>query len=267
MACVAMLTSSVCAGAQDVVFSRRVYQPQGRSFQEIWAWSPGGGLRALTRSARDHDRPECSPDGTVVFFGSGSSRWRFDRRTGVEDPVGDGPSAPAAHHVDPSLQCDDRTLSPSPDGSRLACASNGEEIVIVDRRSAAQIDRVRFDQRYSTGDPYPPLPLQSVWSPEGGQLLVGTYGEDSSSTSYALDYFVLELASRQWTRAFTGNDAVWLTGTTIASSTPRDLAPLAGSSKQVWTAQLAVYDLTTQRRILLTSGVSNNVQPTLCGSR
>jgi Tol biopolymer transport system component len=161
-------------------------------------------------------------------------------------------------------QCDDGTLSTSPDGLRVACAAHGQDIVIVDLSSLQEIERVPFGQRYSTGELYPPWSLQSTWSPDGRQLLVGTYG--GSSTSPALDYFLLDLATQQWASAFKGNDPVWLPdGANIVFTTPRELELLPGLWKhQVWTAHLAIYNLAARQQTLLTSGVTNNVQPALC---
>jgi Tol biopolymer transport system component len=264
---VVVLLVSASADAQDVIFSRRVYATQGRTFQQLWVWSPTvGTLEPLTRSARSHEGPICSPDGTQVVFESGDGRFRFDRRTRVEDPV----SLPDENLSDDTSglhipQCDDQTSSRSADGSRLACTANGEEIVIVDRRSLQEIGRVRFGQRSKYGYPYSPWSLQSTWSPTGERLLVGTYA--GSSTAPALDYFLLDLATHQWRRAFTGNDAVWMPDAQhIVFTTQRDLVRLPHSSKHVWAAQLALFDVATLTQALLTSGVTNNEHPTICSS-
>jgi hypothetical protein len=65
----------------------------------------------------------------------------------------------------------------------------------------------------------------------------------------------------------TGNNAVWLPGgNAIVYSTPRNLAPLPPSgAHSVWSAHLAIFDLAAHTETLLTSGVTNNEQPTLCG--
>lgn len=96
-------------------------------------------------------------------------------------------------------------------------------------------------------------------------LLVGTYG--GSSTTPALDFFLLDLSTKTWTRAMTGNNPVWLpNGDAIIYETPRDFAPLQLSgTHRVWSAHLARFDVATRTETRLTSGVANNVQPTLCG--
>jgi Tol biopolymer transport system component len=154
----------------------------------------------------------------------------------------------------------------SPDGSRLACAA-GQDITIVDVDTQKEIERIRFSEHDSRGEPYATPPEPAAWSADGRTLLVGTYGENGSSSSPQSDYFVVDLATKSWTRATTGNDVVWLPGrNTIVYSTPRDLAPLAPSgAHSVWSAHLAIFDLDTHEEKLLTSGVTNNEQPTLCG--
>ena len=64
----------------------------------------------------------------------------------------------------------------------------------------------------------------------------------------------------------TGTDPVWLPGrNAIIYVTPRDLAPLPPSGRHsVWSAHLAMFDLTTRKATRLTSGITNNQQPALC---
>src|SRR5207247_11482729 len=66
---VLLLTNS--AVAQQIVFSRRVYATQGKSFQQLWIWSADDGmLKPLTHTERDHYRPSCSADGAQLLFES-----------------------------------------------------------------------------------------------------------------------------------------------------------------------------------------------------
>jgi Tol biopolymer transport system component len=177
--------------AQQVVFSRREYAARGTTFQQLWMWSATDGrLTQLTRSARDHWNPVCSPDGRQIFFDSGTNpfaqrHWRFNRETGIEN---------------------------------------------------------------------------------GHTLLVGTHGEGSSSTIAKSDFFLLDLSRKTWTRAMTGNNAVWLpNGDAIIYETPRDLVPLQPTGRRrVWSAHLVRFDLATRTEARLTSGVTNNVQPAVC---
>jgi len=277
--CAGVLLVASLANAQEVVFSRRVYQLRGRSFQQLWTWSVAAGtLSQLTNSPRDHTSPICPADGGDVYFDSWSPpdppgpprRWALDRTTRIERPlkvVDDVTSLwragePLAGLAPP---CDGHTAVASPDRSRVACTANGEAIVILDFDTHEEIARIPFQQHYPSGEPYPPWPLQSSWSPDGRYLLVGT-GAPTNSTSPHFEYFVLDLPSEQWTRAFSGNNPIWLPDSTrVVFSTERDLALLPGSFKhKVWVAHLALYDHATGAVRLLTSGVSNNEEPALC---
>jgi hypothetical protein len=269
-----LLATSV--DAQQIVFSRRVYATHGTTFQQLWLWSASDGrFTQLTHSARDHTRPICSADGTEVFFDSGGDslsqrRWRLDRGTGSEQPLSyaqDLPDGVAAARPNVRMSdCDDRTWSVAPDGLSAVCTARGQDLVFVDLRTRMEIDRIRFDQRYSTGEPYPPWSLQSFWSPHGRTLLVGTYGEHGSSTTGEMDFFLLDLPTRQWARAMTGNNPVWLpSGDSIIYETPGELVPLVPNGKhKVWSAHLARFDLTRHTETPLTFGVTNNIEPQMC---
>src|SRR5215467_12568708 len=74
--------------AQQVVFSRRVYAPRGRTYQQLWVWSASDGhLTQPTQSAREHRNPACSKDGSHIFFTSDDvpSGWQVDRATRREE--------------------------------------------------------------------------------------------------------------------------------------------------------------------------------------
>jgi len=148
----------------------------------------------------------------------------------------------------------------------VACAIGGRSVVIVDAATQEERTRIPFGQLYSNGQPYPDWPLEVSWSRDARLLLVGTYGENSSSSSDFLDYFLLDVAAHTWTRAMSGNDPIWLPDSrSIVYSTPRDLVPLTPADEHhVWSSQLARYDLASHRESLLTSGVTNNEQPALC---
>ncbi|HZR23926.1 MAG TPA: hypothetical protein VFA59_10090 [Vicinamibacterales bacterium] len=262
--------------AQQVVFSHRAYAAQGRTYQQLWIWTPEGGEpKQISHSRRDHRSPTCDADGRHTLFDSQNddltiTRWRLDRTTGAEERVdATGPSA--LHDAGPSptpTACDADTAQVSPDRTRIACVVTGTDVLIADAPTRDPIVRVPFGQRYSTGEPYAPWPMQISWSPDGRTLLVGNYGEHGSSTTGELDYFLLDLEPRTWTRAFTGTDALWLTPTLVVYITPRDLSPLtAGSAHSVWTAHLTAFYVTTHRSRPITSGLSNDLTPTVCSAR
>lgn len=154
------------------------------------------------------------------------------------------------------------------DGGRIACAE-GQDIVILDVNAKRELDHVRFH-----GTTMPPGaafeesgPEIEEWSPDGKSLLVATLGKDTSSGSPQSDFFVLDLAAKTWTAAGSGNDAIWVPGrSAILFTTPRGLAPLGSTTKNVWVQHLALFDIATRQQTLLTSGATNNVEPTWSGA-
>jgi hypothetical protein len=274
-----VLTAAICLSltsiidAQQIIFSHRVYALQGRSYQQLWIWSADAGtLTQLSHAERDHRFPTCDADGRHILFdenGLRTTRWRLDRISGAEEPL-DAPGisvnlAREATASSATTDCDAGTARVSPDGLRLACAVKGTDILIADARTRNDIARVPFGQHYSTGEPYAPWSMESLWSPDGRTLLVGNYGENGSSTIPELDYFLLDLTTGTWTRAFTGTDALWLTSTLIVYLTPRDLSRLpAGGAHSVWTAHLTAFDTVAHRARPITSGLSNDLSPAVC---
>lgn len=268
----AVLFLAASATAQQVVFSRRVYTIHGRSFQQLWVSSPSGRkLEPLTRSARNHERPTCSADGQQVFFTSGDGRWQLDRNTAIELPVTATPRATAAiANEAPGFTvaaCDESTWSRSPRrvtprlrSERQGHRHRGSPHTAGDR--TCSLRATLFERRTVSG-----MAAEIDLVAWRRTTPCGNLRENGSSTSPALDYFLLDLATHEWVRAFTGNDAGWLPdGTAIVFTTPRDLVRLPGSSKRVWAAQLAIYDAATRKQTLLTSGVTNNIQPIVCPS-
>jgi hypothetical protein len=273
-AAICLLLTSIL-DAQRLIFSHRVYAAKGRSYQQVWIWSAESGmLTQISHAERDHRFPTCDSDGRHILFddqenGLKTTRWRLDRMTGSEQPLNaPGISLNFAREATPSsapTACDAGTARVSPDGTRVACAVKGTDILIADTRTLQDMARVPFGQHYSTGEPYAPWPMESLWSPDGHTLLVGNYGENGSSTTSELDYFLLDITTRTWAPAFTGTDALWLTPRFIAYVTPRDLSPLPDSrARSVWTAHLTAFDPVVHRARPITSGLSNDLSPAVC---
>ena len=273
-AAIVLLFGSI-SSAQQIVFSHRVYAARGRSYQQLWIWSAdSGALTQLTHANRDHTFPACDPDGRHVFFFSDdddwlkSRHWRFDRSTGREEPPAPSEIAPQRTPAPPAPDACDVEGSLSPDGTRVACVVKGTDILIDDARTRREIARVPFGQRYSNGEVYAPWPMELLWSPDGRTLLVGNYGENGGSTTHELDYFLLDLETKTWMRAFSGTAALWVTPTLIVYVTPRDLSPLTGSgTHSVWTAHLTAFNPVTHAAKPITSGLSNDFTPAICSDR
>jgi Tol biopolymer transport system component len=147
----------------------------------------------------------------------------------------------------------------SPDGKRIAAmASNG--LAILDVASTKEISRA--------GWPRPePIPEDLSWSPDARYVLAGLYSDNGGAGDPQQDYFLLDVATQAWTTAFTARRVLWLPGSrSLLNLRPVETSPLApGSPHQVWTAQLAVFDLSTRRNADLTSGVVLNDDLASCG--
>jgi Tol biopolymer transport system component len=249
----------------QVVFSRRVYKEQGQSYQQIWNWNPADkSLRQLTDSPRNHYLPSCS--GSSISFVSpeawqeNAKEWIFDRDTRSERIVGPAPlDAGAGVHVG-DTRCDVRARA----GPLEACGKTGEVTV---SREGKQIGRLRVSPGPSAigGD----FPIESLaWSPSGKWLLVGTLGIDTSSSSPQSDFWVVDADSMKLTKAGSGNSGAWLPARDVFFYTsPRDLAPLGGARRPrgVWVEHLMTFDPASGKTTAITSGVTNNLQPSICG--
>jgi dipeptidyl aminopeptidase/acylaminoacyl peptidase len=202
--------------------------------------------------------PAVSPDGARLAFGTCNLDAEYTMHYGKELFVTDTATSKSKIQIG---DCHGPVWSP--DGSRIACSA-GQDIVILDVAAKRELDRIRF-----RGNAMPPgaafeesEPEIAEWSPDGRSLLVGTLGEDTSSGSPQSDFFVLDLSAKTWTAAGSGNDAVWLPGrNAILFTTPKDLAPLGNTAKNVWVEHLALFDVATRQQTLLTSGATNNVEP------
>jgi hypothetical protein len=201
-----------------------------------------------------------SPDGARLAFGTCNLDAEYTMHYGKELFVTDTATGKLKVQIG---DCHGPAWSPG--GSRIACSA-GQDVVILDVNAKRELDRVRF-----RGTIMPPgaafeqsEPEIEQWSPDGKSLLVGTLGAETSSGSPQSDFFVLDLSSKTWTAAGSGNDAIWVPGrSAILFTTPRDLAPLGSTTKNVWVEHLALFDVATRQQTLLTSGATNNVEPSL----
>jgi hypothetical protein len=253
--CVLLLAFPLFA---QVVFSRRVYQETGRSYQQLWNWNPAdNSLRQLTDSQRDHLQPSCS--GARIRFvlpeewPQPGKLWSFDRATRKETLL--GPLLPEPDDKPGRLPgCDVSAVH----GSLHACAKRGELSI---SRGGVELGRLAVGT--------PDLPIESLsWSPSGKWLLVGTLGAGTNSTSPQSDLSVLQVPSMKLVKAASGNAAAWLPSRDrFFYTTPRDMANLPGARRprSVWVEQLMLFDPESGKSTAITSGLSNNVQPVVCG--
>jgi Tol biopolymer transport system component len=147
------------------------------------------------------------------------------------------------------------------DGARIAAIATDAPagLAIIDaavRNEAARVPWPRSDR----------LPENLVWSPDGKAILAGLYGENGGSGDPQRDYYLLNIAARAWTRVITAQTLLWLKTGSLLYLRPVATAPLTpGSSHSVWTAQLAVFDLSTKKDTQLTTGLVLNDYLSSCG--
>ena len=224
----------------QIVFSRRLYQPRGASYQQIWVWNPAGGpLKALTRSARNHYLPACG-GGQLTFvspekYADNAVQWSFNPVSGQERVIGPAAPPPRRPEPPPHNGCD-RTAKA---GLLEACAT-GEELSLS--RAGKPVAHFHLqvnecsDARGGTHGPCATPILSLEWSPDGKWLLVGELGRDTNSTAPQFDYYVIDSAGlrSQKVAAAEQYSARWLSGRNrLLYVTPRsrpNCPPLIGSA-------------------------------------
>lgn len=263
---------SVSSLSGQVVFSRRVYKEQGHSYQQIWTWNPANGvLKALTRSPRNHYQPACVK-GKITFvspepYEENSKLWSFDPASGRERPIGPAP-IPPSHETPPQNDCPRFAKA----GGLEACG-NDEDLSVsragkVVGHFSIQTNECPIDNHGTIGKCATPI-LFLTWSPDAKWLLVGELGLNTNSTAPQIDYYVVEAATMKLTKvaSATQDDTLWLPRRDeLLYVTPRDLAPLPGtrSERTVWVQHLMLFDPATGKTTAITSGVSNNLDASLC---
>jgi hypothetical protein len=96
--------------------------------------------------------------------------------------------------------------------------------------------------------------------------MVATLGIDTSSSSPASDFWIIEIGSTELTKAGSGNSPSWLPSRDIFFyASPRDRASLGGvpPSRGAWMEHLMAFDPASGKSTAITSGVTNNVQPSV----
>jgi len=264
------LVSSLSA---QVVFSRRVYQEHGTSYQQIWSWNPANGtLKALTQSPRNHYLPACR-GGKITFvspekWGDNSKLWSFDPTTGEERMIGPAPEPPERPAAAPKNGCDQSAKA----GALEACAKE-EELSIT--RAGQPIGHFRIqvnDCTDANGGAHGPCDTPILflkWSPDSKWLLVGELGRETGSSAPQFDYYLVNSATMKLQKVASAEQysMIWLPGRDeLLYTTPRDLASLPGARRErgVWVQQLMRFTPATGTSQAITSGVTNNLDAALC---
>lgn len=261
----------VSSASGKVIFSRRVYKEHGASYQQIWTWSPADGvLKALTHSPRDHYNPKC--DVRTIRFTSPSldvtedvKLWSLNPATGDERMVGHEP-APKDQRDSRARGCDRFAKL----GELEAC---GNEETLAVSRSGKQIGRFRIQINTCPIDNHGTIgkcetPIRSLdWTKDGKWLLIGEEGLNDGSGQRQDDYYLINLATMKLSTVASADTAFWLPGRDqIVYVTPQDLAPLPGGhgKHNVWVQQLMFFDPAKGKPTAITTGLTNNVNPSWC---
>lgn len=261
----ALLALPACC---QLVYSSRVYQTTGKSWIQLWELNVATGQRTqLTSSARQHLRPGCVASGVVFESGSEpvepvppvtTERWLWNRATGKEKLLGKlQPPAPAAKAVAKLGQLS--TLAPN--GRKAAYFTPDLKSVIVAAwPSRKELWRAAAPPRSDRWN----FPVSILWSPDSSRLLVE--GEAGNSTAHYLDLWLLDTGSSSWQYLAGGNDPAWSADSKrLFYTTPRNLAPLPASHRQVWITELRMITFPAGTRQKLVSGLSYNAFPAWCG--
>ena len=255
----------------EVIFSRRVYKEHGASHQQIWTWNPANGiLKALTHSLRDHYNPTC--DGRMIKFTSRSPDvtdhmrlWSLNPTTGEESIIGPTP--------EPKEEPDSRTRGCDQFAKLGELEACGNQEALVVSRSGKQIGRFQIQVNTCPIDSHGTIgkcetPIRSLdWTQDGKWLLIGEEGLNDGSGQRQDDYYLVNLATMKVSTVASAFIAFWLPGRDqIVYVTPQDLAPLPGGHRKrnVWVQQLMFFDPVKSTSTAITSGLTNNVDPSWC---
>jgi dipeptidyl aminopeptidase/acylaminoacyl peptidase len=138
---------------------------------------------------------------------------------------------------------------------------NGKQIAAIGDDGLSVIEVATQKQVALVGWPKQDRPPEDlIWSPDGKYVMAGLYGEDAGSGDPQRDYFLLDMGAQTWTPTLTANQVLWLQGgSTLLYRRPVDTTPLKpGSKHEVWTTQLASFDLAAHQGTPLTTGLVLN---------
>jgi hypothetical protein len=155
-------------------------------------------------------------------------------------------------------------------GELEACGN--DETLVVSRsgkqigRFQIQVDTCPIDNHGAIGKCE--TPIRSLdWTDDGKWLLIGEEGLNDGSGQRQDDYYLVNLATMKLSTVASAYTAFWLPGRDqIVYVTPQELAPLPGGYRKhnVWVQQLMFFDPVRGTPAAITSGLTNNVDPSWC---
>jgi Tol biopolymer transport system component len=273
--------------------SRSINAYAGATDRELWAFDRQTGQERLVWQTSDDDGLDLNgttADGGVLIRAGTELRsllrhsWRIDKIDPADNAVAVSPDGRAlaiviAGSLDKEGQSHDAKLfivdtatgqsrvqagkyeAPawSPDGTRIAAIAD-DGLAIIDVATRKEVARVGWPRQDRAAE-------DLVWSPDEKYLLAGLYGEAGGAGDPQRDYFLLNIAAGTWTPVLTAQKLLWLQGSgTLLYLRPVGMTPLAsGSTHNVWTTQLAAFDLATHKDTELAKGLVLNDYLSSCG--
>jgi hypothetical protein len=144
----------------------------------------------------------------------------------------------------------------------LALSRSGKQI----GRFQIQVNTCAVDDRGTIGKCE--TPIRSLdWTEDGKWLLIGEEGLNDGSGQRQNDYYLVNLASMKLRTVASAYTAFWLPGRDqIVYVTPQRLATLPDEHRKrnVWAQQLMFFDPVRGMPTAITSGLTNNVDPSWC---
>jgi hypothetical protein len=194
--------------------------------------------------------------------------WNLNRVSGEESMIGPMPE-PKEETSSRKRGCDQFAKL----GDLEAC---GNEETLVVSRSGEQIGRFQIQVNTCPIDNHGNIgkcetPIRSLdWTEDGKWLLIGEEGLNDGSGQRQDDYYLVNLATMKLSTVASAYTAFWLPGRNqIVYITPQDLAFLPGGPRKrnVWVQQLMFFDPVKGVPVAITSGLTNNVDPSWCASK
>jgi hypothetical protein len=149
----------------------------------------------------------------------------------------------------------------------------GNEETLVVSRSGKQIGRFQIEINTCPIGSHGTIgkcetPIRSLdWSKDGKWLLIGEEGLNDGTGRRQDDYYLVNTATMKLSTVASAYTAFWLPGRDqILYVTPADLAFLPGGPRKrnVWVQQFMFFDPVKGVPTAITSGITNNVDPSRC---
>ena len=191
--------------------------------------------------------------------------WSLNPATGEEKVIGRAPE-PQGRPDSRSRNCAEFARV----GELEAC---GTDETLVVSRLGRQIGRFQIQVNICPIDNHGTIgkcetPIRSLdWTEDGKWLLIGEEGLNDGSGQRQDDYYLVNLATMKLSTVASAYTAFWLPGRDqILYVTPEGLAPLPGQQPKhsVWVQQLMFFDPVKGTPTAITSGLTNNVDPSWC---